>query len=140
MSLKLIDPDTRYTWVHPEDDTVVFTYKALAGAITSVNLGKAYLNNCITKVEGVILPGCDIPSVWEGKPAIDWQETLPADVATAVFLAIAGVSNLSGDESKNSPSPLGSEDSVAPTTAPYVNERCTFAAEEATIENEPGNE
>ena len=131
--LKLIDPEARYTWTHPEDDSVVFTYKALAGPLLNPDIAESYLNGCITRAEGVVLP--DGSTVWEGEPPINWAAVLPVDVASALFIKIANITQLTDDEAKNSPSPLGLQSSEKPGIA------ADASGEPATeTENETGSE
>lgn len=117
--MKCIDPKQRWTWQHPEYPETSFEYKALAGPLLSRDIGARYLNACITRATNVDIPGIGPVSLWDAVtgPAVEWAAILPADVSNALFLAIAGVSQLSADESRDSRSPSGAAPSPTSTDA-----------------------
>ena len=117
--MKCIDPAKRWIWQHPEMPQVRFEYRALAGPTFTRDLGARYLNDCITRAWHVSIAGADYEE-WsiETGPPVEWSKVLPADVANAVFLAIAAVSSLSTGEQRDSSSPSGPPSGAASTTAP----------------------
>ena len=117
--MKLIDPGQRWIWTHPALPDVRFEYKALAGPTLTRDLARRYLDGCITRAWCVEIPGVGPVDEWsaEAGPAVEWSKVLPSDVANALFLAVAAVSRLTPDESRDSRSPSGLESTGKTTTA-----------------------
>jgi hypothetical protein len=116
VKVKLLDPEQRETWQHPEDPGFSIEYRAYAGVTltTDINIvARQYINFGITKVimngEAVI------------EPRGGWSTTLPSDIQTIMFVKISQLSKLTPEEVQDLPSPLGSASTEKNTTATDAN-------------------
>jgi len=96
MAIKLIDPNQREIWTHPEDEDFKVEYRAVAIPTMTGDLfvlGKKYLEAGITRV-------------WNpdpvSKPSVGgWCSILPSDVQTSVFVAVQALSTLTESEEQD---------------------------------------
>jgi len=110
--IKLIDPEQRETWIHPEDPGFVVEYRAYAGPTltTDINVvARLYINFGVTKVTQ------DGKAVIE--PKTGWSATLPSDIQTILFIEISRLSKLTPEEAQDLPTPPGSVPTAKPTIA-----------------------
>ena len=110
MKVKLIDPEQREVWVHPEDPGFEVEYRAFAGATltTDINVvARLYINRGVTKVtqDGKVVI----------EPKTGWSATLPSDIQTNLFILISQLSKLSPEEEQDLPTPPGSASTGKPT-------------------------
>ena len=94
--VKLIDPEARYTWVHPEDDGFEIEYRAVAFPTMTTDLfilGEKYVNDGITQVKQ--------DGEYVVKPAGGWSAILPSDIQTVMVAQIRRVSVLMEDEEQD---------------------------------------
>ena len=111
--LKCLDPEKRWIWTHPEDESIRFEYKALAGPTLGIGttmeaIFQHYLDKCVTAAWGVSIGGVDYAE-WCGTPPVRWSAVLPADIANVLTMKILEVSRLSEDERGESSAPHGSQ-------------------------------
>jgi len=103
MKVKLIDPEQRGTWQHPEDDSFSVEYRAYAGATLTTDVhevARKYIDYGVTKV------------IQDNKAVIEprggWSSVLPSDIQTILFIEISQLSKLTPEEEQDLPQPLGS--------------------------------
>ena len=116
MIVKLIDPEQRETWIHPEDPGFVVEYRAYAAPTltTDINVvSRLYINYGVTSVthggKAVI------------EPKTGWSATLPSDIQTILFILISQLSKLTPEEVQDLPTPPGSVPTEKPTVVKKKN-------------------
>ena len=104
MKVKLIDPEQRETWQHPEDAGFSIEYRAYAGPTLSTDIhevARQYINYGITKV---IQDGEAV-----NEPRLGWATILPSDIQTILFINISQLSKLTPEEVQDLQLPPGSQ-------------------------------
>ena len=104
MKVKLIDPEQRETWQHPEDAGFSVEYRAYAGPTLSTDIqvvARQYINYGITNV---IQDGEAV-----NEPQAGWTSILPSDIQTILFIEISKLSKLTPEEVQDLQSPPGSQ-------------------------------
>lgn len=110
MKVKLIDPEQREVWQHPEDPDFSVEYRAYAGATLTTDVHKVarkYIDYGVTKV---IQDGNEVI-----EPRGGWASVLPSDIQTILFIKISRLSKLTPEESQDLTQPLGSASTPKPT-------------------------
>lgn len=95
MAVKLIDPEQREVWTHPEDPDFTVTIRPVAIPTMTVDLfilGEKYIES------GVVSVSNPEPVA---KPVGGWCSILPGDIQTALFVEIQGLSKLSESEEQD---------------------------------------
>lgn len=105
---KLIDPEQRERWVHPEDPDFVVTYRAFAGPTLSTDIdviARAYIDYGVMSVQNGKMSKGGKKMVKQPKGG--WSSILPADIQTVLFVEISKISRLTPDEVQDLPLPPG---------------------------------
>lgn len=133
MKVKLIDPEQREVWQHPEDPDFSVEYRAYAGATLTTDVHKVarkYIDYGVTKV---IQDGNEVI-----EPRGGWASVLPSDIQTILFIEISRLSKLTPEEEQDSPTPLGSEPTETSTNAKGASGKDGSARKKATVVKKHG--
>jgi len=93
--VKLVDPDARHTWQHPQDETFSVIIRPVAIPTMSTDifvLGQRYIDAGVVEV---------LNPEPVRKPSGGWTSILPGDVQTALFIEIQTLSNLTEGERRD---------------------------------------